>query len=338
MPSTAQRALLVSAPLAFAALLMLHPTGGDDFAVLVSENLTAWLAVHYGAAVLFPLMGYLLYVLIRDLPGRAATVARYAIPVYAVVYGVYEAMVRCHRVTQEGGAFPRLTRVGEGRCRSRVGGLVDRPRLRRARRTRVRPLAHRLPAVAGGVSAMSSQRVTCASAHGGIELGVLGRVLPLRQRGGPRPPRRPALGRLHDAVGRLRRDRAAPAQRRLGRGRRAAGRRGARAGGRRRRADRALHQHDAQGRRAITGAVDIPSSTSPTPPPRRSAPRATNRRPARHGLHDGAGLLRRAAARPPRARRARPRRGRPRAGPPRHLRRAVRRRRRATPRARSTAV
>ena len=38
MPSTAQRALLVSAPLAFAALLRLHPTGGDDFAVLVSDE------------------------------------------------------------------------------------------------------------------------------------------------------------------------------------------------------------------------------------------------------------------------------------------------------------
>jgi hypothetical protein len=134
MPSTAQRALLIGAPLAFAALLMLHPTGGDDFAVLVSENLTAWLAVHYGAAVLFPLMGYLLWVLIRDLPGRAATVARYAIPVYAVVYGVYEAMVGLATgiVTQEGGdrvaeavnGIATHPIVGEGGLLPTVGGLA----------------------------------------------------------------------------------------------------------------------------------------------------------------------------------------------------------------------
>jgi len=134
MPSTAQRALLVAAPLAFAALLMLHPTGGGDFAVLVSENLTAWLAVHYGAAVLFPLMGYLLWVLIADLPGRAATVARYAIPVYAVVYGVYEAMVGLATgiVTQEGGdrvaeavnGIATHPIVGEGGLLPTVGGLA----------------------------------------------------------------------------------------------------------------------------------------------------------------------------------------------------------------------
>jgi hypothetical protein len=134
MPSTARRALLVGAPLAFAALLMLHPTGGSDFAVLVSENLTAWLAVHYGAAVLFPLMGYLLWVLIADLPGRAATVARYAIPVYAVLYGVYEAMVGLATglATQEGGdrvagavnGIATHPIVGEGGVLPTAGGLA----------------------------------------------------------------------------------------------------------------------------------------------------------------------------------------------------------------------
>ena len=94
MPSiTPRSAFLIGAPLLFAALLMLHPMGGGDFATLVSENLTPWLAVHYGGAVLFPLMGYVVWLLIRDLPGRAATVARIAIPVYAVFYAAFEAMM-----------------------------------------------------------------------------------------------------------------------------------------------------------------------------------------------------------------------------------------------------
>ena len=90
--TTALRAFLVGAPLAFAALLALHPMGTGDMFDGVSENVTRWLIVHYGGAVGFPLMALVIWLLIRDLPGRAATVARVALPVYAVFYGVYEAL------------------------------------------------------------------------------------------------------------------------------------------------------------------------------------------------------------------------------------------------------
>lgn len=90
---TALRALLVGAPLAFAALLTQHPTGSGDFYTAVSTNLTPWMMVHYGGVILFPLMALVLWLLIRDLPGRAATVARFALPVYAAVYGVFEAVM-----------------------------------------------------------------------------------------------------------------------------------------------------------------------------------------------------------------------------------------------------
>ena len=89
---TALRTFLVGVPLVFAAVLTQHPMGRGDFFTEVSENVTAWLAVHYAAAILFPLMGLVVWMLIRDLDGRAATVARFALPVYAVVYGVWEAM------------------------------------------------------------------------------------------------------------------------------------------------------------------------------------------------------------------------------------------------------
>ena len=142
MPSTTPRsAFLIAAPLAFAALLMLHPMGGDDFATLVSENLTPWLAVHYGAAVLFPLMGYVIWLLIRDLPGRAATVARIAIPVYAIFYGVYEGMMGLATgiMTQQGNgmtgaerdgvaeavnAIPTHPIVGDGGLLANIGSLA----------------------------------------------------------------------------------------------------------------------------------------------------------------------------------------------------------------------
>jgi hypothetical protein len=90
--NTVRRAFLVGAPLAFAALLTLHPMGAGDMFDAVSENVTPWLIVHYGGAVGFPAMALVIWLLIRDLPGRAATVARCALPVYAVFYGVWEAL------------------------------------------------------------------------------------------------------------------------------------------------------------------------------------------------------------------------------------------------------
>lgn len=91
--TTARRAFLIGTPLAFAALLLLHPTGGDSFYTLVSENVNRWLALHVASAALFPLMGYALWLLVRDLPGRAAKVARVAVPVYVVFYGVFETVM-----------------------------------------------------------------------------------------------------------------------------------------------------------------------------------------------------------------------------------------------------
>jgi hypothetical protein len=58
----------------------------------VSEHVVAWLAVHYGAAVLFPLMALVVGLLVRGLRGRAATVARVALPVFAIFYGLWEAI------------------------------------------------------------------------------------------------------------------------------------------------------------------------------------------------------------------------------------------------------
>ena len=90
--TTALRAFMVGAPLAFAGLLTQHPMGTGDMYTEVSQNVTPWLAVHYGGAVFFPLMALVIWLLIRDLSGRAATIARFALPVYAVFYTVWEAI------------------------------------------------------------------------------------------------------------------------------------------------------------------------------------------------------------------------------------------------------
>jgi hypothetical protein len=88
----ALRAFVAGAPLAFAALLTRHPMGGGTLYDGISPEVGAWLAVHYASAILFPLMALVVWLLIRELPGRAAAVSRWALPVFAVLYGVWETM------------------------------------------------------------------------------------------------------------------------------------------------------------------------------------------------------------------------------------------------------
>lgn len=90
--NTALRAFLIAAPPPFAALLAQHPMGGDDLFTEISGSVTPWLLIHYSGAVFFPLMALVVWLLIRDIPGRAATIARFALPVYAVFYTVWEAL------------------------------------------------------------------------------------------------------------------------------------------------------------------------------------------------------------------------------------------------------
>src|SRR5688500_22810 len=90
--TTALRAFMVGAPLAFAALLTRHPMGGGDLFTEVSADVGSWLAVHYGSSILFPAMALIVWLLLRDTRGRGATIARCALPVFAVFYVVWEAI------------------------------------------------------------------------------------------------------------------------------------------------------------------------------------------------------------------------------------------------------
>lgn len=85
------RGWTVVAPLVFAALLIAHPMG-DTFYEAASEHNTAWLTVHAGAAVCFPLMAAVVWRLLRGLDGRAALVARASLLVFAVFYTAWEVM------------------------------------------------------------------------------------------------------------------------------------------------------------------------------------------------------------------------------------------------------
>jgi hypothetical protein len=88
-------AFLVGVPLAWAVLLMFHPTGeGESITYAdLQDKLTAWFAVHIGMILFIPLMAIAVYLLLRGVPGTAARVSRIALAVFVLFYGVWEALV-----------------------------------------------------------------------------------------------------------------------------------------------------------------------------------------------------------------------------------------------------
>ena len=123
---TALRAFLIGAPLPFAALLTQHPMGGGDLFTEISGKVTPWLTIHYAGAVFFPLMALVIWLLIRDASGRAATIARFALPVYAVFYGVWEAVFGIANgiIADAGGDVTGAEREG---MREAVDAIVGSP-------------------------------------------------------------------------------------------------------------------------------------------------------------------------------------------------------------------
>jgi len=92
--SRAAVGLMVGVPLAWALLLLLHPTGdGDDFYPVVADNTTEWLVVHVGTLVFVPLMAAAIYVLLNGLDGTAARVSRIALGFFVVFYLAFEVLV-----------------------------------------------------------------------------------------------------------------------------------------------------------------------------------------------------------------------------------------------------
>jgi hypothetical protein len=103
MPASAQRrsftgpelAFLVGVPLAWAVLLLFHPTGGGEAITYaeVRDEVTAWLTVHLGMMVFIPLMAVAFYLLVRGIEGTAARVSRIALVPFVVFYGAFELLL-----------------------------------------------------------------------------------------------------------------------------------------------------------------------------------------------------------------------------------------------------
>jgi hypothetical protein len=84
---------MLAVPLLWAILLLFHPGGdGKDMYGDVHDKVTPWLAVHLGTMLFIPLLAAAVYLLVRDIGGTAARIARIAIVPFALFYTIWEAL------------------------------------------------------------------------------------------------------------------------------------------------------------------------------------------------------------------------------------------------------
>jgi hypothetical protein len=87
-------ALMIGVPLAWAVLLWFHP-GVDPNHVYADlrDDVVAYQIVHVGTLIFIGLLGLALYLLVRDLPGRAAKISRLAIGPFVLLYAAWESVI-----------------------------------------------------------------------------------------------------------------------------------------------------------------------------------------------------------------------------------------------------
>src|SRR3954447_3155243 len=87
-------ALTIGVPLAWAVLLWFHPDVDPNHVYAdLREDVVAYQIVHVGTLVFIGLTGLALYLLVRDLPGRAARISRLAIGPFVLFYAAWESVI-----------------------------------------------------------------------------------------------------------------------------------------------------------------------------------------------------------------------------------------------------
>jgi hypothetical protein len=87
-------AFAIAVPLAWAVLLWFHPDVDPNHVYAdLRDNVVAYQVVHVGTLVCIGLLGLALYLLVRDLPGRAATISKLAIGPFVLFYAAWESVI-----------------------------------------------------------------------------------------------------------------------------------------------------------------------------------------------------------------------------------------------------
>ena len=91
--SRSEAAFVIGVPLAWAVLLLFHPSGEvDQIYLSLRDDVTAWLVVHIGMMLFIPLMAGGIYLLLRGVEGTAARVSRIALVPFVVFFSAWETL------------------------------------------------------------------------------------------------------------------------------------------------------------------------------------------------------------------------------------------------------
>ena len=91
--SRGETAFVLGVPVAWAVLLLFHPSGeGTDIYADLKDNVTEMLVVHVGMVIFIPLMAVAIFLLLRGIESRAAQVCRIALVPFVVFYLTWEAL------------------------------------------------------------------------------------------------------------------------------------------------------------------------------------------------------------------------------------------------------
>ena len=91
--SRGEAAFMIGMPLAWAALLLLHPGGeADEVYASLQDEVANGFSVHVGMLIFIPLMAGVIYLLLRGVEGTAAQVARWALVPFVVFYSAWEVL------------------------------------------------------------------------------------------------------------------------------------------------------------------------------------------------------------------------------------------------------
>src|SRR5918994_1111639 len=89
-----RRALLVTVPVLWMGVAYIHPNADPETpAASLDGHVDTWIFVHVAQLFLVAGLAGLLWTLIRDRTGRAATLVRVTMPVYLVMFAAFDSVV-----------------------------------------------------------------------------------------------------------------------------------------------------------------------------------------------------------------------------------------------------
>jgi hypothetical protein len=120
--TTKRRAVIFSGVIGYAILGLVHPRSDPE----VGDSAAFFIGLHVFQPVLIVLLAWGLWLLVDDLPGRAAAIVRLAVVPFAIVYTMFDTLagIATGVIAREGGNLPAADQAVAARLLENLDTLV----------------------------------------------------------------------------------------------------------------------------------------------------------------------------------------------------------------------